>query len=239
MLALIDGDIVTFRAAASAEGEAEAWIATSRANEVIENIISETGTDSYEVWLSGDNNFRYQVYPEYKANRIGMPRPKWENDVKAFLKLEWNAMLSNGCEADDMLGVRQCENTNNSVICTIDKDLWQIPGPKYNFVKKEHSSVGYLDGIRYFYYQMLVGDTADNIKGVPGIGPKKAEKLLSQGSTEKEWFNIVRDTFSNDEFMEQTGKCLWIWRSLGDIWRMPIDTAEREGQRTEIATDST
>ena len=221
MLALVDGDIVTFRAAASANNEEEAWIATSRANEIVENIISETASTNYEVWLSGENNFRYQVYPEYKANRIGMPRPKFENEVKDFLKREWGALISNGCEADDMLGVRQCEVGEESTICTIDKDLWQIPGWKYNFVKKERSYVGLVEGIRYFYYQMLVGDTADNIKGVPGIGPKKAERILDQGEDEDEWFQLVRDTYANDEFMEQTGKCLWIWRSLNNIWRFP------------------
>ena len=50
----------------------------SRADNLIDRILQETESDEYEVWLSGDNNFRYQVYPEYKANRIDTYRPKWK-----------------------------------------------------------------------------------------------------------------------------------------------------------------
>ena len=238
MLALIDGDIITFRAAASAEGEEEAWVPTSRANIMIEEILHDVGATSYEIWLSGDNNFRYTVYPEYKANRIRASRPKWENEVKDYLVRVWDAQRSSGCEADDMLGVRQTVDPSNSIICTIDKDLWQIPGFKWNFVKKEKSDVTYLEGMRFFYYQMLVGDTTDGIKGVPGIGPKKAERILLQGETVEEWHELVRDAYNNDDFMEMSGKCLWIWRKMNDIWRLPIETSISESEGQEIAATS-
>jgi 5'-3' exonuclease len=227
MIALIDADIVTFRAAASSENEGEAWIPCSRANTIIETIMEQTGADEYEVWLSGKNNFRYSAYPEYKANRIGAYRPKWEMEVKDYLTSQWHAKWSDGCEADDMLGVRQCE-LKDSVICTIDKDLNMIPGKHYNFVKGIHYDVTDAEAIRFFYYQMLIGDTTDGIKGVPGIGPKKAEKLLLECTTEQEYFERVRDQYSSDEEMELNGKCLWIWRKLNDIWKMPVFNAPEQ-----------
>jgi len=214
--ALIDGDIVAIRTAATAENE-ELWIATSRASSLIDEIITAVKADSVEIWLSGDTNFRYRVYPEYKASRLGMKRPKWEKEVKQYLSTDWNANWSVDCEADDMLGVGSTEDT---IICTIDKDLNQIPGLHYNFVKKEIYEVDYLEGMRFFYQQMLTGDTVDNIKGVSGIGAKKAEKLLSQGETEEEWYDIVRDQYSCNEEMELNGQCLWIWRKLNDIWKL-------------------
>lgn len=179
------------------------------------------------MWLTGKGNFRYAVYPEYKGNRRGAIRPKWELEVKDYLVSTWSANYSDGCEADDMLGVRQCElsvDDDNSVIVTIDKDLNMIPGGHYNFVKKEKFYVTPEEGIRFFYYQLLVGDPTDNLKGCKGIGKVKAERLLSDGASEEEWFDIVRDAYSNDEEMTMNAQCLWIWRKMNDIWRMPNKT---------------
>lgn len=239
MLALIDGDIITFRSAASAEKDDE-WIARARCDEMIDDILQAVGATHYEIWISGANNFRYTVYPEYKANRIGAYRPKWELHIKDHLVQNWQALVSDGCEADDMMGVRQCE-TEESIICTIDKDLWQIPGLKYNFVKKEMSNVTEAEGLRFFYYQMLVGDPTDNLKGVPGIGPKKATAALAGLESEAELFEKVRDYYNNDEYMEIMGKCLWIWRERNGTWKMPLmdDPSISESQGEETAAIGT
>jgi len=219
MKCLVDTDIVVFRAAASAENEEEAWIACARADTIIQDILHDTKADVYELWLTGKDNFRYKVFPEYKGNRRDAYRPKWEVAVKDYLVAQWDANWSVGCEADDMLGVRQCElscNSDESVICTIDKDLKMIPGGHYNFVKKEKFYVSDEEGLRFFYTQLLTGDTTDGIKGVPGIGKVKAEKLLSSLSTEAEYFQTVRDQYSCDEEMLMNARCLWIWRKMGD-----------------------
>ena len=205
--ALIDGDIVTFRAAFTAE-EDEEWVAKARTDDLLDTILAETGADTFEIWISGDENFRYEVFPEYKANRIDSKRPKWEKQVKAHLVENWNANVAKGCEADDMLGCRQ---TATTVICTIDKDLDQIPGDHYNFVKKVRYNVSEKDAYRFFCYQLMVGDTADGIKGVPGIGPKKANKLLDNYPAD-EWLSRIRDLYSCDEEFNLNAKVLWIWR---------------------------
>lgn len=218
MLALIDGDIVTFRAAFSAEEESEPYIACSRASTMVEEILAATGASEFRIFLSGQDNFRYRVYPEYKANRLDAKRPKWEKDVRAFLELDWKAELSEGCEADDLMSMNQ---TDNSVICTIDKDLDQVPGLHYNFVKKELYNVTPEESIYNFYYQLLVGDTADGIKGVPGIGPVKARRILGACESEREMFVACREAYGNDEELEMNAKVLWLWRKQGDIWKWP------------------
>jgi 5'-3' exonuclease len=225
--------------AATAENEDEEFIATSRASGLIYRILEDTGATEYEVWLTGKNNFRFSVYPEYKANRKDLYRPKWEKQVKQFLKDHWQANVSEGCEADDMLGVRQ---TKDTIICTIDKDLDQVEGQHYSWeirrlgeviraARQYHISAE--EGIRFFYYQMLVGDATDNIKGVVGIGPKKAERLLlaaehtahvEYGDEAGEYFRAVREAYSNDEEMLMNGQCLWIWKKENDIWRFPEAT---------------
>lgn len=220
MKALVDGDIVAFRAAASAENE-DVWIACSRAQTIIEQILVETNSNEYEIWLTGKGNFRYNVYPEYKGNRRGMYRPKWEKEVKQYLVLDWEANTAEGCEADDMLGARQ---TADTIIATIDKDLNQIQGWHYNFVKKEQYYVSPEEADRYFYYQLLIGDTTDNIKGVSGIGPKKADRLLNSLKP-NEWYQAILDLYSCEEELDMNAQCVYIWRKENDNWRNLVNEA--------------
>lgn len=218
----MDADTIAFACAASAEQEEE-WVAISRTGNMVEAILAATGADSYELWLSGSNNFRYQVYPEYKANRLTVTRPRHEKAVKQFLTETWKANWSEGCEADDMVGVRQME-LDSSIIAHIDKDIDQIPGPHYNWelvrsgkVIREARTyyISPLEGLKKFYYQLIVGDPTDGIKGIPGKGPKAAEKLLS-GETERDWFEAVKENYSSYEEMELNAKVLWIWRKMND-----------------------
>jgi DNA polymerase-1 len=226
---LIDADTVAFSCAATAE-EAELWVATSRANEMIENIIQATDATEYELWLTGPNNFRYQVFPEYKANRIGGYRPKWEKETKEFLIDNWNANVSEGCEADDMVGVRQCES-ENTIIAHIDKDIDMIPGWHYTWpiVRKgtvvREAKKYYVtpeEAHRFFCYQLLIGDPTDGLKGVVGVGPKKANAILD-GNKPEDWLEIIRGMYSCDEELILNAQCLWIWRKLNDIWKLPDD----------------
>ena len=169
MLALIDSDIVCYRCAASAE-EDEEWIATARTDRLVEDILTGINAEEYKLFLSGKNNFRKEIYPEYKANRK-QPKPKHLEACRRYLLEHWEASLVDGYEADDALGMNQ---TPETVICSLDKDLKMIPGVHYDFVKKELSVVTPEAAMRTFYTQLLTGDSGDNIKGCPGIGKVKA-----------------------------------------------------------------
>lgn len=221
MLALIDGDIVSYRCAASAENDEE-WVAIARAVECIDNIVLSTGATDIEVWLSDgrENTFRKQMYPEYKANRT-QPSPQHLQAVKKFLSDKYGATIAVGEEADDALGYRQVESEGDSVICSIDKDLLQIPGEHFNFVKLEHQYVDYTWGVRHFYKQLLIGDTADNIKGIYGIGKAKAAKLLDPLSDEVDMFDAVRRLYNDDERLLLNGRLLWIRRKRNELWEFP------------------
>lgn len=227
-IALIDGDLVAFRCAASAEGESEGWVATARCDSFIDEILAMTGATEYEVWLSGKDNFRKAVYPEYKGNRKDAYRPKYEADCKDYLKLQHNAQVLDGAEADDALGFRAYEIGERAIVCTNDKDNKQTAGKHYDPVKKEFFSVTDEEATRFFYYQMLVGDPVDNLKGVPGIGPVKANKLLDSVPPE-EWYQTVKDNYSCDEEFYMMAKCLHIWKKRGDIYtdsEETLDTGE-------------
>jgi DNA polymerase-1 len=178
-------------------------------------ILEETQASSYKVYLTGINNFRKEIYPEYKANRIGAPKPKHLAATVEFLINEWKAETTDGYEADDALGMEQTEDT---VICSIDKDLLMIPGHHWNFVKKETTIINELEGIRQLYRQSLIGDTSDNIFGVKGVGKVGASKLIDHLEDEKEMYEMVKEKYQNDQRLLVNLNCLWIWRNMNEKW---------------------
>lgn len=213
MEALMDGDIYAFRVACTTENDNEA-IAVYRVNEMIENTLAEVEASEYKLFLTSPDNFRKHIYPEYKANRTAT-KPKHLQFLRDYLVESWQGTVAERMEADDYLGINQNES---SIICSIDKDLLQVPGKHYNIVKKEFYEVDEETGFRNFYTQLLTGDTSDNIKGIAGIGPVKAKKALAEATNEYEMFCIVRDMYKNDEWMIMNGRCLHILRSLDDDW---------------------
>lgn len=214
MLVNIDGDIVAFRAAASAENDPLS-VACYRADDTMRRILITTKADEYNNFLSGDNNFRKVIDPQYKANRASKPRPRHLDDVKEFLTTEWNATLEDTLEADDLLGINQ---TSDSILASIDKDLNQIPGYHYNFVKEEFYYVSPMEGLRFFYKQTLIGDTSDNIVGVRGIGPVKAARIIDTITDEEEMYFLCRRLYKDDERFHRNCKLLWVLRERNKIW---------------------
>lgn len=223
MNVIIDADAFVFRAAASSEAE-DLFVAASRVDHMINEALDATQAKESIFFLTGKGNFRYEVYPEYKAFRVAKARPKWEQALKQHLIDQWQAEVVNGIEGDDACGIAQCVcEKDKTIIIHQDKDINQIPGWHYNFVKKEQYYVTPEEGIRFFYHQMLTGDPTDFIKGVPGIGKVKAAKLLSEAPVE-ELYGIVSEQYSCEEEMDLNAQCLWIHRKKNDYWKDWIDT---------------
>lgn len=230
MKALIDGDIVVYRGAASAETD-DAWIAQSRADQMIQDILADTGATSYSVFLTGTGNFRREIAPSYKANRPDNRPAHWQA-VREFLVTQHKAQICNGYEADDEMGIQQDKIGGTTVICSIDKDLLQIPGKHYNFVKKVFQEVTPDEGLKFLYLQSLIGDRSDNIVGVPGIGPVKANQALAELLPE-EWYDKCRAMYSDDERYHLNMQLLYIWQKPNDKWLPPTDTPPQGGKETQ------
>ena len=223
MIALIDGDLVLYRCAASAEND-DLNIALYGIDELLDNILNKTGATSYRAFLTGPNNFRKQIYPEYKANRVS-PKPKHLRDLQDYSLEKLSAEFApESLEADDALAIYQ---TDDTIICSLDKDLLQVAGKHFSW---EINGKGWtrpdtfleqteLEGLRLFYKQCLKGDTSDNVKGIEGLGEKKATKLLADCSSNIEMFNQVRDLYGNDDEFIMNASVLWILRSLDDSWK--------------------
>ena len=216
MQLLIDADLVAFRCSASVEPDGEEEIALLRCDRLMQELLHSTESESYACFLTGQNNFRKKVNVEYKANRKDKEPPRWLQQCRRFLIEEWNAVVSDGCEADDLLGIFQTEDTK---IASLDKDLLMIPGWHYNWLHDAHTYTPPFEGIKTFYKQMLIGDVSDNIVGVRQIGKVKAAKLLDHIETEQELLEIVYDLYEEDaQRFLMNAQCLWILQKEGETW---------------------
>lgn len=224
MILLVDGDIVCYRCAASAEGD-PVEVALLRCENQMNEIRQNCGIgdidynpDTCKIFLSGESNFRYEIFPEYKANRT-QPKPRWLQDCREYLVTQWGANVTEGYEADDALGISA---TDDCIIASDDKDMLQICGKHYNIRTQKSIEVSDEEARWSFYYQLLVGDSADNIKGVKGIGKVKANRTLEVGMSEWDMFEICRNLYNNDEEMLMNGQLLHILRKEDDIWQFPL-----------------
>lgn len=194
----------------------------------VHQIAQNSEANDLRVFLSDENNFRQTVATtaKYKGNREGgWGRPPYYQLVRDFLLSEFNAVIEPDHEADDLLGIHQDKINYGSVICSIDKDLLMIPGHHYNWRHNEHTFVEPYDGMRTFWKQMLTGDNVDNIIGIRGIGPVKADELLPHGLTEDEMRCAVgleyAKAFDDPEYrMVENGQLLWIKQDMDDVWTL-------------------
>lgn len=223
MIALIDMDLVCYRSSASAENESLS-IAISRMKDLFEGIQSKVGSTSYRAFLTGSNNFRKTINPLYKANRTA-PKPKHLTALQDFavnkLGAEWAPAT---LEADDALSIHQDKVGGTTIICSLDKDMLQVPGKHYQWAigtlswSKPDTFIEQteLEGLRLFYEQCIKGDTSDNIKGIKGLGEAKARKLLQGIQTEQDMFDIVYGLYPNKNDFLIDSQCLWLLRHEGD-----------------------
>lgn len=119
------------------------------------------------------------------------------------------------------------------IICALDKDLNQIPGLHYSWElrregkvirEKQLYTITPEEGDYWFFYQLLVGDPTDNIKGINGIGPKKAAGILHGCESNRERYEAVLERYSCEEELDMNAQCVYIWRKNNDSWRNLIDT---------------
>lgn len=185
----------------------------------------------YTTFLTGNKNFRVHVDPEYKANRKDVKKPEHLPAIRKYLQTHHFAQVSEGCEADDFFG-QACLDAKKEnmepIVVSIDKDLNQIAGIHYNFVRDELYVVTERQADKVFWRQMLEGDRADNITGINQVGPKKAAGMIPHSN--KETLKMDNDTAKEvvigqykkefgDEWEEKYNKncdLLWIWRKVPD-----------------------
>lgn len=197
--------------------------------ERIESIITQTRAKSFKLFLTGKNNFRFDIATRvpYKGNREDFEKPFHWKTVSDFLNDNYNVALCEGNEADDVMGeiqeyhVQLLRQGNKRALVTAiasrDKDLRTQEGWHYSWSCGENQPEKplyyqpYIEAKRFFFKQMLTGDTTDNILGCgvkkevmwggklmlrrKGVGSVAADKLLVDANTLQEMYEIVKNQY--------------------------------------------
>jgi hypothetical protein len=191
--ALIDLDIIVNRAAHFGLVETD-YVPTPDALKLgvhyaldqIDEWTDLSGCDDCRLFRSCSryDNYRRLLYPSYKEHRdrpqteAGTAMADLRNDIWGELASMCPITRSARMEADDLIGIEAGPNT---VMVSIDKDFQSIPGKLYN--PDKGAWVDYTTPARahtFRLHQWAMGDSVDNIPGIPGIGTKKTDKIFAQ-----------------------------------------------------------
>lgn len=152
--------------------------------------------DKKLLWPS--TNFRKEeMQGDYKSSRGDTSEVyEWESDIINYIETsesKWKQMYPRCLEADDVIAFyveRGLEEGEEAIIVSNDKDLLQLISGNVSVwhpkKKKLYTEKAFVEEYKFapglfWKYKALVGDSSDNIKGVKGIGPKKATKLITEG----------------------------------------------------------
>lgn len=205
----------------------------------IRDICAAVGaTEEPVLYFTGKENFRYEVAvtKPYKGTRKDEKPFHYEN-LKHYIINQYHYKVDPKLEADDLMSIDQDKYGLTTVICSRDKDLRMVPGWHYGWECGKQREFGPLVvddpgmlslsgtkppkltgyGKLFFYAQLLMGDSVDNIPGCPGIGAKKAYDILNEPDGRSPW-EKVRATYESknctEEYLLEQGQLLWMIREV-------------------------
>lgn len=241
----IDGDIIVYSVGFASEGDHVAFVLDA-VNKRVESIVEACKADTYNVLLTGKNNFRKEIatIKPYKGNRKDAPKPTLYEDIRQHLLKHQHGELITGEEADDQLGIRAVQHGH--IIATLDKDLDTVPGVHYNWTKDITYTVSEEEAMYAFYTQMLTGDSTDNIPSMFQMVGRRASKKIKDGlrecKTPAACYNYVREQYAEgydnvgmciddkdailDKWLLEIGRLLYIRHEDGEMWTPPVENAD-------------
>lgn len=212
-------------------------------NSLISNAKKKSLSETVKCFISGDSNFRDKVATilPYKGHREDLVKPYYHQDVKEYILETYDCDVSDNCEADDRIAMTLYKEYLKSsktkdkdsclaVCCSIDKDLRTVPGWHFHLVKHKLDWVTNKDAADFFWQQMLMGDKADNIPGIKGVGPATASKALKECTNNKNRFLVVskyyKKHYGEDKWLDaliEVGRLLHMQRYEGELWKPKED----------------
>lgn len=162
-------------------------------HDYMDGLMRQTGAADAVVAFTGQNNFRKELNPDYKANRKNTRKPLAYFEVKQELEKTYNCVTIDRLEGDDVIGIYATSgDVKNPVIVSRDKDLKTIPGSFYMEATQSWVDISPEEARYNHFFQTLCGDQTDNYPGCPGIGPKKAQTILTEQGVS---WKTVSETF--------------------------------------------
>jgi len=210
-------------------------------------IKAATNTNKMELYFTEGRNFRYDVFPMYKANRKRTRYPQGMGVVKRALLEKYKGKICTTYEADDICVTLVMASPEKYILACVDKDLiGSVPHRVFNYYSSIHYNIDMKwvetsarDAYQFPYKQCLMGDSTDNIQGVPGIGPKKAEKALEGLVTPCDMWKAVVKLFKSKKLTVKdaimTMRLVHMQQLIPDgegdyivnLWQPPCDTESK------------
>lgn len=205
IVALIDADILVYQAATLAEKPVDwgdgLWTLHAFEEEAqaifqvsLTKILDGIETEEFILAFSDKHNFRKEILPTYKNNRVGVRKPMLLKFLRDWATEKYGSKVMTGLEGDDVLGIMATDERDPDIyiVCTSDKDLKTIPASHYNFGKDESFLIDSAEADRFHMIQTLTGDPTDGYKGCQGVGIKTAEKILDGKVGYEMWEAVVK-----------------------------------------------
>ena len=213
---LVDADLYLYRATAATEQEicwdeddgSNIWsldtdlkLAKEMFFDQMETFKETLHDDRVILCLTSKKNFRRDVDPRYKNNRVKIRKPLGYLAMVDWAKHHFSTVSLDGLEADDVMGIlaTKPENKDKAIIVSDDKDMKTIPAKIYRPMAGERLDITEAEADRFFLTQCLTGDPTDGYQGLKGFGPKTAEKLLG---SRPDW-SIVEKAYIKAGFTKQ------------------------------------
>jgi len=250
---LIDADVISYECGFAAE---TAWKGREGEGpppwELVEEMLGMRianicalvdATEPPIMFLTGKTNFRNNIARRKPYKERAGNKPWHYYNIRAVLKGLYESREVEGLEADDLMAIEQTKRGDETIICTRDKDLFQVPGwifswelgnqPQrgpmviegYGEIRlsdKRDKIIGH--GSSFFLSQCLTGDVVDSVPGLPKCGPVAALKILEATSAYAEGLEAVREAYRGsyggvleaDEALTEQARLLHMVRELDE-----------------------
>lgn len=200
MIALIDGDSLIYYEAFKDQTLEEAQFGI---NKRLKFLLEKVGTERYLGFLTGPKCFRYNVAKSkgYKSSRP-KEKPTLLTELKQYMKDVLQFDIVDGLEADDLVVYWNKQLEEETIICSPDKDVVKSTvGMHYDYRWSKTAMGKFVTTLpdeaeTFTWQQVLMGDSTDDIPGIPKVGEKTALKILSKGVEEgKSLHNSALDAY--------------------------------------------
>ena len=164
-------------------------------------------------------NFRKGILPTYKENRKAVERPIGHAWLLDWIRKEYSDRVREveHLEADDLMGILSTKCPGEFIIVSEDKDMQTVPGGWYNPRQEEVMEVSEEHANHFHMFQTLAGDTADNYKGLLGVGKVNAERILEKCKSPQERWEAVVEAYTKAGYTEEDAlvqaRCAFILHS--------------------------
>lgn len=166
---------------------------------------------SCELVIGDTHNFRKDINPNYKANRPS--KPPIYDVVLNRVKQKFNPISLKNLEGDDVCRILYEDDSyypnTEKIIVSIDKDFFSVPCKFYRDLPNGKLIDIDEDTAQYNQNkQIIMGDTSDNYKGIPGYGEVKATKFLEFSREEKEIIKLFETNgLTKDDYIMNYNMC--------------------------------